>query len=1234
MDNRVVPIPGGETYANYMEYLGDAYANRGPWSVLQTLRARNPDTTYQIRLHFDELNTGDGVLFSNHGELRDWAEGPSNFGGGSDEMREILFDPNSAHDLDVEIVRVPGAVFPGQPQFRAAGGRRKLWGYLGRHVTNCVVRQMADRVAYYTVDGTKRPHMHTRLGMPKPTSRDQPGYDAEAMRKLSNDKTYKAVREGFEAYLASRDLDASEDFGFEPRDLSELAELCSCRIVVFVTSHRYRTVRYDTDDHVQCKDRAKWAARYVFCFNMTCDQHLEILPPETMRDEYGKCGPKPGKHPLIELWSDADFDQALLREGSKPEDERRLYLVRKRHIPSRFCPPCAGCEGHRHAGTVLQSGERFFKHECLRDWTQELLDDGQLTQEQAALATSLYDVHHVRLAKVYRDRNVRPVRQRDSPSLYTAVAQADKVVGHMQLLMREGDEMYEYDGRRWYLTDFSKAADFPYFHGVPVSDTWNEYVSCGKQAVYDRAGGGFTDTDIMIGNSPGDEPFTFGRDKYAVFQVESLDLGGCDRRVLDHLQRDRLFTEFDPESSVMYLPSPVLHLLQDQGAVWRASRLWICYGCWDTWTPDCQAGRALRKEMDEHKTYPMVLGKLMCGRSALSDLSYVAPDLQTAQSLQYWYSSQFYHGRLCTDRDHPQIVYEGEEHEYETRNVVRPHTDPSSLIHSSEGEFVGATNPYRSVVVNGYLTQPRTRPGEECNTYSVTAYEDKYGWATTMCHVSGAQHAYAFARLYQAVLRVDPADVVGYSLDAFRTRVDVTSLLDGLVTEEALPGTFKPAQLRPYRGAYKLERGLLSDQYTPRHYTLGLAARDQAAPAWNAYKDGLARVSIITGPAGSGKTTRHLQKMGAGREDYRLPATAAFVTMTNHLAQHVRSTMGVKAYTNFKGFNRNPMDGEAALCARERFDPSKAKRGGEAASVQLRGTHSVLLDEVSMIDPKLIYDAIEVCKEQHMQLLIAGDFDRERFFQLGPVKQPRESFWEVLRRAEISLGMRPRWIEPMRVFRQTGDPRFSALLGDLRALDGLQAWDRLRGSDLFRHVSYEEMLREMDPERDLVAHPWHRIIGQLTEDYVTDHAGGEQQLIKLRGNFRTPRKLKPSDHEVLQRLKMNEEDEIVYKGSVCHVTKAELYDLMENSSHMPGGLYSPTDSQAVNPMIGATVFNLQGLSMPEDGTLYVLNTTGPRALEWCSEDQPKAVYVAASRARRRDRLVVVHGSPKRKTPDA
>lgn len=1227
-------------FDNFAAYLRDADRVWGAYDnlVSNSRTTRSGTYTYVMELEVEGLQEHGAVVVSGGQNMLDTVRQmcyDEESGTGLADLFDNVFSSNSMMEVHMRIARVTPAGNGANPSYRAPG---RVWGYLGNKLLNCVTKEMMEMVAYYTHEGEKRKFMwDAETGEPYPTDNSHPDYDAEAMRKLGQNHAYRTIKKGIETYMHRRGVKPHEDFGFEPRDLCELADLCKCRIVVWIDCGSFRVCRHDTDD-LSTQERGAVDRRYVFNYHMMSNQHLEILPVSTINAEgrsYAEQRVNPGRDPALVYLDDAGFDEILTSEGAKPVEDRRLYVVCKdirRDAVKKVMGFPDEALGHRYSGWILTSGEKVYKHESLREWTETLLLDGDLDKSAASKAVCLADVHTHRLRALFRKHNVPPLVQRSTPGLYHAARWADMQFGHMQLPMDDDSLLYEYDGRKWYMADFSEMTEdeFPYFHGVPRSNCWSEYSGTYKD-VHFVPGVGFKERVSMIGNAPGDRPFTFRRgERYAIFQVEELDLSGVDANVVAHFERDAIFTGFDSARDVMMLPSPIVHFLQDLGAVWRASRAWVCYGNGSHWIPSDTEGGRLAREMVAAKTYPVAMGRLMCGRNPVQAVKYLAPDPETAEALRYFHSVQFAHGRLANEhRTSPDIIFEGEEHEYETEDDLRVDTDPDLIIYANDGEFSGTSEAAHSTVRFGGRIRPVASADEwdgQCPFY-VDTYQSTYNWGRTYSHVAGAQHAMCFVRLYQAVVRLDAGDVVGFSLDSIRTSHDVTHLLGGMFGEA--PGFFKPVSVKPYRCPVQRGGPMLSDLYTPRYHFTGVNRPDPESPLWNKYKDDLRQFNIVTGKAGSGKTTRHFKAFGTGDEDYRLPRNTVYMTMTNHLAHHMQSELGVTTYTSFKGFNRKLNDDDNFVEAARRFDWAAHQRGGvdnrgKSDVYKLNGVHTVMLDEVSMIDPDKIRDIVEVCQAYHLQLVIVGDLDHERFFQLSPVGHSESDFFDALRTAEVELSLAFHRVPPMRVFRQTGDPELEMLLNSLRQKDGVDAWDELYNSEIIRHITYDQMLEEFDASKDLVAQPWHRLIGKVTADVL--ERMGPDDVLRFRGNFCSPRKVGGTYEEVLAKLKMDESDDTVFKGSVGKITKKELQDLEGTPLMSKDFPYAGSNNNAneVNPMIGATIFNLQGLTLESDATIYIFTDT-PGYREWVDTSQPKLAYVAASRARRRGQIVIVTG---------
>lgn len=1205
-------------YGSLDEYYNEYERNGNPWARQRNLQFfvddTNQDMEYAVFLNLPDFAEGD-IPVDNHIDFREAVI--DNLNGESDFVNAAFqrgdgpngFPRGAALNIDLYIYRfTPEERFVQGHDFRS-GVYSRIWGPLGR-VNNCVIKQISERVCYYLPSGSKRGYMWRADGTKISVDRTNPDYNSEMCKRLSRDKTYQKIKAGVAAFLSRRDVTKDDEFGFDVVGLCELAELCEIRIMVYMNTRIGTMLRWDTDDKVDY-GRTKEDNRYVFKFFMTSRQHLEIAS-ETDLNTRRQIGSSFAKqiHYVDDEWFDQLFTTGYPGDmDPEKEEDCRVYTL------TRSCarwPLHTEAREYKYADVVVQEGTNVFKHEVFRDWISENTDmdpDDPETSDIVCMA----DVHYRKLLQGYKFHNMRKIKQRSSPSLFEAVAYADKMCTHtLSFDVKIGQSLYEVDGYKWYATDFGKVEDFPYFHGYPAADTWCEYKGRDTKPVYDGRSGMFVPSTTYIGNGPGDRPFTFEYGKYAIFLIEEVDLSGCSADFVAHLARDKLLVGMDVSADVLVLPSPVLHFFQDMGVVWRASHVWVCYGCVDNWIlgEGGQTGEILRAEMIQERTYPIAAGKNMAGRWPVMTTKYVTADQDTAQDLLAWYSSAW----CAPTVDNSDYVYGG---------IPRRHC-AGSLLRGERNEVYGAvTVTGSSLSRGGYMKkQIDASTGNADGPYVVHCVTDLYGTGKTYAHVSGALHAYAFVRLYQAATCIPSHEVVGFSLDSIKTVSDPSRYISPKFTSpEFKDGMFRPPVLKPVEATFRSKSCLLSNLYAPRSAFQGFATPCDSKPLWGEYQDSLGQFNVVTGPAGSGKTWRHFQKYGS--TDYRLdPDRIIYAPLTNYLAALLKS-QGIRSTTSFKAFNRRVDDSSTVRAPHQRYQSENAEQ-----SLRLQGVSIVLRDEVTQDSAAMILDAIKCCEANHKQLLLVGDLTKEKFYQLSAVRNGGPDLFaaamEEAEREAIHPKKTIKWIAPMQVFRQSQDPELSVFLDTLR--DGFPTpettWKNLIECPYFEHVSYEEMLGRIDPVKDLVANPWHMYISEVTSDVLG--LMGEEDTLRIRANFQRPYKPKESDPEFIRRMALFENDPCVHKGVTTEITKRELESLKNTKFMSTSYPYagSSSDGNMINPMIGCTVFCLQGISLEGDSVLYVM-TGSNRASEWMNEDQPNQAYVTLSRARNRNQIKIV-----------
>lgn len=1153
-------------------------------------------------------------------------------------------------EFTIEITRDSARSNIGLIPFRARANdvRSKYYGVLGRS-SNCVVKAIYQRVAYYYEDNTtKRDYMwigDTKKGLTK----HEPYYDAAAVKLLQRDSTYKKVKDGYETFLREFDYSPLDHPGFDIRDLIRLADYMEVGICIWTVVGGQPWRRLNTQDYQY--HTAKQMR--VFHFYMSSTQHLELMNSQgkdhTLFKEFHTYarldGPIDRTNISLDNHKVAYLDDAGMKglfDGST-KHLHTLNILRKNPVCGED-REAAERDGELYRDFILMDGDTVYKHRAVEEFLDRMArddpDEGQRYYKRPAdylYVTGTKDLDYVKLKRLYKEKHITRISQRSDPRLFMAAALSDSTVGHVLYgdNLKPGDDIYSYDGHKWYATEMN---EFPYFHGYPLRSHWHEYD--GVKAAVD-----LRDFDKplrnFIGNAPGDTPFTFGYGKYAIFQMESIDLSTCDVNTRSHFERDKIFQPIT-EGCVRFLTSPVVHFLQDNGAIWRASRVWVSYSVSPHWCPDVD----LWWDIKRNKSYQPIIGKFMSGSNNIQERDYIVPDLETAKELAFWYSQRFI--TQLEDTTCPELEA--------GKRMLRRDIDPSTIMGDYDmvlrctgsylmrgGEYTAlkytkAQTEYEFPDMTEGATSFRIVP-EEGSPYRVHVTEDLNGFNAGYQHISGAIHAYCFVRLYSAILRIPASEVVGMSVDCIKTRSDCREYLGDMFSEEYKNGCFKSEPVKPYVCPVYLTR-LLSGHEYPAHYLEGIYSKSLVSvPKWNSYKDGFTQFNIVTGPAGSGKTTRHFTDFGSSdiEKDFRLDTSkVVYMTLTNYLSIEMGKKLGVTAYTSFKGMNRVVNDQKHHTKPEERFN--KCLHWHHVFDLdRIKGKHTIFLDEVSMQEPEKVLDMIRVCYAYGVQLFITGDITADgTLYQLGPIFGGATGLFASLCKAQQELGIEFNWIQPMGLFRQADDRELADLLTQIREVKVLGSWPNfvpddtpwrlLYDSPLFEHVELEEMLKRFVIGRDMAVNPVHHNLATVTRRLFV-HSVFADTLIPMRCNLEKPEKVQAASEflkgfiPVLSDGSVDSSYEMVTKGMTRTATSAQLVSVKER--HMKHGFpYHKTND--VNPMLAVTVHNLQGLTIKDDSVLYLCYEDGG-APEWgiSGKGDPRLVYVAASRVRRRQQLVLV-----------
>lgn len=1030
-------------------------------------------------------------------------------------------------------------------------------------VTNCVLQGLWKQCLYYNFDGSRREKNFMPDGSPKPES--------EIVLARLQKEYRKSIAEFLKEYEegAQRTGRALIRDGINDRDLPRLAELTNTRITVWV-HHAGSYIRR----HMASPQFGDRAGRfYKSHFLLTRPDHAEVLLPDGTSAE--TASQLSGQVDVQHVSSERMLSIARKQDQQTADDI--VFVVKGNPaVLTRPPPPSDGRLGNRHEDVVLQAGNTIFKHENLEGVVE------------SRMGTHAANDHAETFIEKLREANIWPIKEVASRRTYRAIALADQVWGHKMQVPEGARQIYTYDFRKFYSTEFSTlpAESFPYFHGYPANPNFHEFA--GPVGNYnDRC-----------------QPFTFRSDRFAVFRLYCISLDGMDPGLRGLLADTQLFQE---EYGTYYVSSPVLHWLQDNGAKWQADYVWVCYCTTTKWCPDSQ----LLEDMRECKTYGVVLGMLHSGRKPTKESRAICNNKQDAVDLAYMYQQEFTNERAMRmngfdmffsgeeavidpelREEAEQMVATQEERRAQTerpsrrrRLVEGQSTIDSFLSGQQRAPEQADTGPEHEVPTSAALLRPATHastkslyalkvlpaladgqgPSDDAPHISINSIY-RYGERSDYGYIVCAQHAYCVARMLQVLAAVgDVSKVAGYSLDAIHTTADFTEALvqaDLLREGSENHGYFRPATIRPASEcvAFSMGESILSNHKTTHERLLEevdpTLAPNTDQPHWTEESDSLGQINIVTGRPGTGKTTGFFRRHEGS--DKRMPkGTTVLATPTNLLAADFSHKFGCDAMTLHRAikypvgaFPGPPEERMRAVNRKQETDVNIWRAGYHTHASNTPKAQTLVVDEITQHGYDITKDLVDVARANHLQLIVCGDLCLEsgRIYQMGPVEPMAMACNGVTALKEELEGVTH--IRREHVYRQLGDDGLQETLDTLREGTDEEGMRLLLQTDWVRKIRGTEWRQEVVPSRDLSVAPLHRVIRTITHDML-DRMGGDG-LFKVQACV----KMDLGDHRphwferFLSEFGMDPANGgEVMKGMTATITKAEWEEVMESPTY-------------------------------------------------------------------------------------
>jgi len=344
------------------------------------------------------------------------------------------------------------------------------------------------------------------------------------------------------------------------------------------------------------------------------------------------------------------------------------------------------------------------------------------------------------------------------------------------------------------------------------------------------------------------------------------------------------------------------------------------------------------------------------------------------------------------------------------------------------------------------------------------------------------------------------------------------------------------------------------------------------------YKLNMEQVNVCSGPAGSGKTTLFLSSKYGEKLDNTLvtfPSNEQRTKFTNENKedmQNIETSTYHKAFKIRVGYNDN--DDEYVQSTADQYN-------------------YVINDESTMLGLTHFDKMIKMAREEHIILILAGDFDYEtkQLFQMPPIKDV--SFLEYKFDNNVYS------IKLTKNYRQQSDIEFGNFLTQSRGRSNDDILDDVNKSTLFKFDTFDNMINNYDPNTSIILSPYSE--------------GGKQE--KARTTYINKVLLEKLD---IVNAKYSSNSKHHCKNENIKLTKDEYASSLKNKQKkptVPCELFPVIPTSPYNLAYALTSHLVQGCEYDESKTIYIINS------QYFTESQ---LYVLMSRAKTSKQIIFIN----------
>lgn len=344
------------------------------------------------------------------------------------------------------------------------------------------------------------------------------------------------------------------------------------------------------------------------------------------------------------------------------------------------------------------------------------------------------------------------------------------------------------------------------------------------------------------------------------------------------------------------------------------------------------------------------------------------------------------------------------------------------------------------------------------------------------------------------------------------------------------------------------------------------------------YKLNMEQINLCSGAAGSGKTTLFLSSKYGEKLDNILVTFPSNEQRTKFTNENKEDMQNIDTSTYHKAFkirvNYNDNDDEYIQSTADKYN-------------------YVVNDESTMLGLTHFHKIIKMAKEEHIILILTGDFDykTKQLFQMPPIKDV--SF------LKYKFGNDLYCIHLTKNYRQQSDIEFGKFLTESRGRSNDDILDDVNKSTLFKFDTFDNMINNYDPNTSIILSPYSE--------------GGKQE--KARTTYINKVLLEKLD---IVNAKYSSNSKHHCKNENIKMTKDEYASSFKNKRQ------KPTVPCELFPVIPTSPFDLayaltshlvQGCEYDESKTIYIINS------QYFTENQ---LYVLMSRAKTSKQIIFIN----------